>query len=293
MSSAPDVTREPPVLQLHEATLLRGGRTVLDHVTLSVRTGEHVAILGPNGSGKSSLIQLLTRQQYPQHRPQGPPPIRLFGEEHWDVGELRRRMGIVSPDLQYRFASGTDTGRLRAIDVVVSGFLASEVIFLHHRVTDGMRAAGRQALERVGAGHLAERQVDAMSTGEARRVLIARSLVHHPTVLVLDEPTTGLDLVARTRFQHDLRRIAREGTTLLLITHHLEEILPEIERVVLLHEGRVVADGPKEKVLTAAHLSTIFGHPVQVSVERGEYRLALEPAFPTYESQRREGRKGG
>ena len=117
-----------------------------------------------------------------------------------------------------------------------------------------------------------------MSTGEGRRVLIARALVHDPGVLVLDEPTTGLDLVARSAFLADLRRIANEGTTLLLITHHVEEILPEIERVLLLREGRVAHDGPKGEVLTSARLGELFGHPVELQEERGEYRLTIAAA---------------
>src|SRR5690606_1749014 len=183
--------------------------------------------------------------------------------------------GIVSPDLQQRFVNGSATGHLRALEAVVSGFFASEMLFLHHRVTESMRARARRALERIAAAHLADRPVNEMSTGEARRVLIARALVNEPRVLVLDEPTTGLDLVARSEFLSDLRRIAADGTTLLLITHHVEEILPEIERVLLLREGRVVADGRKEEVLTSERLSGAFGHPLEVHREGEEYRLGI------------------
>jgi iron complex transport system ATP-binding protein len=269
-----------PVLELRRATLMKGDRRVLDDVTLTVYAGEHLAIVGPNGSGKSSLIHLLTRQHYPLHRADGPPPVRLFGREEWDVVELRSRLGIVSPDLHQRFVSGTDTGHLRALDVVVSGFFASEVLYLHHRVTSDLRRQARHALERVASGHLAQRPVNAMSTGEARRVLIARALVNGARVLVLDEPTTGLDLVARNTFLADLRRIAADGTTLLLITHRVEEILPEIERVLLLREGRVAYDGPKDAVLTSTRLAEVFGHPVQLQEREGEYRLTIAFAPP-------------
>lgn len=275
MSAIAGSDAPPPILELNDATLVRGGRAILKDVTLRVNQGEHLAIVGPNGSGKSSLIQLLTRQQYPLYRTGGLPPIRLFGEEHWDVAELRTRMGIVSPDLQHRFVSGTDTGRLRALDAVVSGFLAAEVIFLHHRISEGMWARGREALARVGVSHLAERPIDAMSTGEARRVLIARALVHEPAVLVLDEPTAGLDPVARESFLMDLGRITREGTTLLLITHHVEEILPEVERVVLLRAGQVLYDGPKELVLTGDRLAETFAAQVEVEERDGRYTLRL------------------
>lgn len=266
---------DEPVLELRGATLVRGGRRVLDEVSLTIRTGEHVAIVGPNGSGKSSLIQLLTRQQYPLARQEGPPPIRVFGRKLWDVTELRRQLGIVSPDFHQRFVNGTGIGHLHALDAVVSGFFASEVLFLHHEVTVRMRARARRALEQLGAGHLADRPLDAISTGEARRVLIARALVTGPRVLVLDEPTTGLDLVARATFLADLRRVAAAGTTLVLITHHVEEILPEVQRLILLREGRVAYDGPKAEALTSKRLSEVFGHPLELREENGEYRLVL------------------
>ena len=259
---------------------MRGGRPVLHGIDLTVRAGEHVAIVGPNGSGKSSLVQLLTREQYALHRGDDAPPVRLFGEERWDVAELRSRMGIVAPDLQHRLGNGTATGHLRAMDAVVSGFFASEVIFLHHRVTGDVTRAAEEALARVGAAHLVDRPVNAMSTGEARRVLIARALVTRPSVLVLDEPTTGLDVVARADLLTDLRRVARDGTTLLLITHHVEEVLPEIERVLLLREGRVVFDGPTGEGLTTERLSAVYGRPVRVVEEAEGYRLEVCPRHP-------------
>lgn len=253
-----------PILELDSATLVRSGRAVLDQVSLTLNAGQHSAIIGPNGSGKSSLVQLLTREAYPLYRDEGPPPIRLFGRERWDVTELRRAFGIVTPELHRRLVSGAAAGPLRGIEAVIAGALSSEVLFLHHRVPNDLRARASRALERIGALHLADRRLGQMSTGEARRVLIARALVHEPAVLVLDEPTTGLDPVARQRFLRDLIALAERGTTLLLVTHHLEEIVPPIERVVLLSRGRVAFDGHRDDALTSRRMSAVFEHPLEV-----------------------------
>jgi iron complex transport system ATP-binding protein len=263
-----------PVLELNDASVVLGGQRVLDGVTLSIRAGEHTAIVGPNGSGKSSLVKLLTHQYRALYR-DDTPPVRVLGRDRWNITELRSRMGIVSPDLQHRFVSGSSMGRLRGLDVVLSGFFASEVLFFHHEVTDAMRERAGEALARVGAGHLGEKPLAAMSTGEARRVLIARALAPGPGVLVLDEPTTGLDLVARHAFMERVRGVADAGTTVLLITHHVEEIVPEIDRVILLQRGRVALDGPKREVLTSANLGDVYASPLTLDERAGWYAARL------------------
>jgi iron complex transport system ATP-binding protein len=252
----------PPVLELHEATVLKDDRPVLDNVSLTIPAGEHTAIVGPNGAGKSILVSLLTHFERPVARASGTPPVRVFGQDNWDVFELRSRIGIVSADLHNRFVSGNSEGRITAMTAVVSAFLASHGILRYRTVTDEMRERARTALDRAGVGHLARRTLDQMSSGEARRVMLARALVTSPQALVLDEPTTGLDLVARHDFLERVRETARAGTTLLLITHHIEEIVPEIDRVVLLRQGRIVGQGAKADVLTAENLSDLFGMPV-------------------------------
>ena len=161
-----------------------------------------------------------------------------------------RRIGIVSADLHNRFVTGNSEGRITAAKAVVSAFLASHGILRYGSITDEMRRRAAAALEAAGVDHLARRTLDQMSSGEARRVMLARALVNSPRALVLDEPTTGLDLVARHGFMERVREVARAGTTLILITHHIEEIVPEISRVVLLREGKIIEDGPKPGVLT-------------------------------------------
>ena len=259
-----------PLVELRDATVVLGGARVLDRLTLTIPAGEHTAILGPNGAGKSTLVKLLTLQQYPL-ADEDAVPIRVFGRDRWDVFALRSLLGIVSADLHDRFVQGNANGVVTAIDAVTSGFFASHGIFAHQEVTGSMRDAARDALDRIGVAHLAETPLATMSTGEARRVLIARALVHRPRALVLDEPTRGLDLVARHHFMERIRTIARNGTTLLLVTHYVDEIIPEIDRVVLMKRGRVAFDGPKADALQPARLGEAFDAPVAVERIDGYY----------------------
>lgn len=266
---------EGPLLELNEASVMRGTNLVLDRFSLTLSEGEHTAIIGPNGSGKSTLIQLLTGQVYAMARPDGPPPVRIFGRERWHLTELRSRMGIVTSDLHIRFVGGSSMGRVTGLDAVLAGFFSAEVLFFHHQIDDAMRRRAEMALEQVGASHLRDRKMNQMSTGEARRIIIARALVHDPAVLVLDEPTTGLDIVARADFLAQLRRLTEEGATLIIVTHHVEEVIPEIQRVILLGEGRVVASGKPDEVLTSGRLAEAFGAPVSLTRGPAGYELRM------------------
>jgi len=267
------LTASPPVLQLAHATVVKNGVRALDDVSLEIAEGQHTAIVGPNGSGKSTLINLLTLQDRPFADGRGP-AVRVFGRDLWNVFELRAVLGVVSADLHHRFVEGNSNGRITGREAVVSGFFASQGVMAHAAVTDAMRAQAAAALERMEALHLADKVINEMSTGEARRVLIARALVTAPRALVLDEPTTGLDLIARYRFLELVRRVVQSGPTLVLVTHHVEEIIPEVERIVLLRQGRVAADGRKAATLTSARLSEVFGSPVSLRREDGYYVAA-------------------
>jgi iron complex transport system ATP-binding protein len=279
------VTR-PPILELSDATVVKDDRPVLDAVFLTIGDGEHTAVLGPNGAGKSVLLRLLTHQERPLARENGPAPVRVLGQDVWNISELQSQMGIVSADLHHRVVNGNSEGLITGEAAVLSGFLVSYGILRYGVVTEEMRGRTAEALGIMGVSHLARRRMNQMSSGEARRVMLARALVTAPRALILDEPTTGLDLVARHEFMERVRRVARAGTTLILITHHVEGIVPEISRVVLLQRGRIAAQGPKASMLTPEHLSRVFESPLQIEESRGFYfarpaATALEPAEPS------------
>lgn len=269
----PDTT---PFLELVKATIKKNGHLILNALTLSIHTGEQTAIVGPNGSGKSTLIKLLTRQLYAMDPKEGPPPVRVFGKDLWNVQELRSRMGIVSDQLHRDFLNNTRNGHITGLDTVVSGFFSSLRLFPHQKITAVMRKKALEALERVESGHLASYMLDEMSTGEVQRVLIARALVTEPEVLVLDEPTTGLDLVARQQCMSKIRNIAQGGVTIVLVTHHIDEIFPEIERIIFLQNGNIAFDGLKKDILTSENLSTVYEHPLTLSNQNGFYRIHLK-----------------
>jgi iron complex transport system ATP-binding protein len=254
------------LLALKHVTVMRGEVAALQDVTLQIDRGEHVCILGPNGCGKSTLIKTITRECYPV--PNENSSIAILGKERWNVFELRSLLGIVSPDLLHSCTTDA-TGR----DVVLSGFFSSTRIFPHHQPDPQLLERSEAALARLGIAHLADRPVAHMSSGEAKRTLIARALVHQPQTLLFDEPSNALDIGAQMQLRETMRQLARSGLGILLVTHHVSEICPEMERVVLLKEGRVVADGPKKQVLTAKHLSSVFGVPVKLKRQNGYFQL--------------------
>ncbi|AIF49489.1 ABC transporter ATP-binding protein [Dyella japonica] len=262
-----DALASAPLLDIDDASVMRGDRLILDRFSLRIDAGQHTAILGANGAGKSTLVRLITREHYPLAPGHGRTAMRVFGRDRWHVSDLRGLLGIVSPSLQH---DCTSDATLEVAEAVLSSFFAAQRLGLDHRVTPAMRERAAEALEQAGATHLLGRSMASLSTGEARRVLIARALVHRPRALLLDEPCAGLDMASRRRFLENLRGLARHGTTLLLVTHHVEEILPEIQQVVLLRDGRLLRQGAKPDVLTGPLLSATFGMPVCVE-RHGDY----------------------
>ncbi len=242
--------------------MARGDRVVLQDVNLSIRTGEHVAILGPNGCGKSTLILTMTCQIYPIVAPEM--RVRIFGRERWDLTQLRRHFGVVSSGITGQELPGERTAVTTGRDAVIAGFFSASTLWPNLHVTSEMRERAVEALERMEALHLADQLVGEMSAGEKRRILIARALVHRPRQLLLDEPSNALDLAAQRDLRETLRRLVGEGTGLILVTHHLADILPEIERVILMRSGRIVADGSRQELLTAPRLSELFNAPIRI-----------------------------
>lgn len=259
--SAPADASEPPLIELDRASVVRGQVRGLHELSLRIAPGQHTALLGANGSGKSTLIKLLTRELYPLARADGSAPVRLLGQARWQVDRLRSQLGIVTADFGATLAGLPE---LNAEDAVLGGLFASFVVPPFQHIDAHMRQRAAEALERAHALPLRERPYAELSTGQARRVLIARALVNRPQALLLDEPGSGLDPVARGHLLAMLRELARAGVTLVLVTHHIEEIVPEIERVVVLRQGRLLADGPREQVLDDALLSEAFDGPVRV-----------------------------
>jgi iron complex transport system ATP-binding protein len=256
-AEASELAERGEFLELRHVNVARGERVVLHDVNLRVRAGEHVAILGPNGCGKSTLIMAMTCQVYPMVRPGM--VVRIFGRERWDLTRLRRHFGVVSAELP-----GERTAVTTGQDAVIAGFFSASTLWPNLHVTEEMRERAVEALERVDAGQLAGQLVGEMSAGEKRRILIARALVHRPQQLLLDEPSNALDLAAQRELRETLRRLAQEGTGLVLVTHYLGDILPEIERVILMRAGRIVGDGPREALLTEERLSELFNAPVRI-----------------------------
>ena len=256
----------PPLIELRNVSVARSGRVVLHDLNLRIEAGEHVAIMGPNGSGKSTLIKTITREFYPL-QDEGS-SMKLFGQETWDVSELRSLLGIMTNDLA-AFYLRPITGR----DAVLSGFFSSVGLWRHQKIKPEMREKTDELLAWLEIEHLARRVVGEMSSGEVRRVMIARALVHEPKALLFDEPSNSLDVVAQIELRRTMSKLAQSGIALLLITHHLPDVVPEIERVIFMRDGRIVGDGSKPELLTADRLGSLFGCPVHVTTQDGYYHL--------------------
>jgi iron complex transport system ATP-binding protein len=261
-TSAPEIADDHRFLELENVNVARGDRIVLHNIDLSIHAGEHVAILGPNGCGKSTLIFTMTCQIYPIV--QAGMRVRIFGRERWDLTQLRKHFGVVGAGLQGAELPGERTAVTTGLDAVIAGFFSASTLWPNLHVTEEMRERAVEAMERMEASHLARQLVGEMSAGEKRRILIARALVHRPRQLLLDEPSNALDLAAQRELRETLRRLAAEGTGLVLVTHHLGDILPEIERIILMRDGRIVGDGPRAELLTAPKLSELFNTPVRI-----------------------------
>lgn len=261
-------SKQIPLLSLRNLTVARGDKTVLHEIDLEIRQGEHVAILGPNGCGKSTLIKAITRELYPVANRTGC-SCEFLGREDWDVSELRRRLGIVEMDALRRVSHEVTLRSVPVREFVVSGFFNSVGLWPHHCVSAAQFREANRVMRFLGISHLGKQPIDEVSSGEQRRAMIGRALVHHPEALILDEPTNSLDPGAVRGFRSLLRELSQSGRSLLLVTHHVADLIPEIERVILLRDGRILADGPREKLLTTRRMTRLFQSPLRV-VRRGE-----------------------
>jgi iron complex transport system ATP-binding protein len=263
-------------LHLANVNVARGESVVLHDVNLTVNTGEHLVILGPNGCGKSTLIKTITCECYPIAQPGT--KVSIFNRERWDLTELKKRLGVVSAELPGK-PTLTTSGR----DAVLTGFFSSSTLWpnLLSSITPEMQIRTDEVMEQVGASYLAKKPVGEMSAGQQRRIMIGRALVGsshaHATqpesattaMLLLDEPSNALDLSAQRELRELLRALARQGTGIILITHQVSDIIPEIDRILMMQDGRIVADGPKSELLTAARLSSLFQIEVSMTERDG------------------------
>ena len=250
-----------------DVSVYRDSQLALDGVNLTISLGENVAIVGPNGSGKSTLIKTITRELYTRW----PPPrceMRILGRQIWNIWELRSWMGIVTNDLVQMC-----TQPYSVFETVLSGFHSSVGIWPYHTVTPEMEARAEELLDYLEIRHLRERLMTELSSGEARRAVIARALAHSPKALLLDEPSNSLDIRAMGELRDATRKLAQSGVAVILVTHHLPDIIPEVERVIFMKDGKVFRDGPKREMLTEGRLGELFGVAVSVTERDGFFHM--------------------
>ncbi len=255
-----------PLFQIHDASVVRGERCILHVDDFCLREGEHVALLGPNGAGKSTFIQLLTREVFPIWREE--PPVRFRGAARPLLSDIKNALGIVSSTMHEQVRV-----HLPAVEVVVGGLFGTLGLPMREKVTDAHRAAAMDALERLGIAGIANQDIMTLSTGQARRVLVARELIRDPQVLVYDEPCTGLDPEGMYHVRKTMSTLAAEGRSVILVTHYPEDIIPEIGRVLLIKDSQVFADGPKAELLRDEVLTGLFDVPLAVDEHEGWYSL--------------------
>ena len=259
------------VMEIKNATVYRGETRVFKKFSLEIAAGRSTAILGPNGAGKSTLLKLLNREIYPVQEKGS--YVKVLGHGLWNVWDIRAHLGIVSQDLQDEYL-----GDAEGFDVLLSGLYSSIGIWTHQKFSAEDRRQAEDMMKSLGVWHCRSKRFWNMSTGEQRRLLLGRALINDPDVLVLDEPTGGLDIKACFQYLAIIGGLIASGKTIILVTHHVHEIPPGIARVILLKNGRIAADGAKAEILTSRNLTDLFDIPVEVVQVNGFYQAV--PGMP-------------
>jgi iron complex transport system ATP-binding protein len=271
-SSAPDFfanSNQPPLIQLQDAVVRRKGKEILNIESFKLHAGENIALLGPNGAGKSTFIKLITREVFPLHR--DIPPVLFRGNERTTLQETKEVLGVVSSTMQDQI-----TVHLPAFDIVAGGLFGSLGIPAMYEVTPESRKRVLDIMESLGVLNLAKQDIKTLSTGQARRILLARALIHDPEVLVFDEPTTGLDPEGMYYVRKSMRDLVAQGKSIILVTHYPEDIIPEVDRVVMIKDGKLFNDGTKAELLTSEHMTELFGVPLRIIEQDGYFSLVSE-----------------
>lgn len=252
------------MIELKNIEAYRGKTQVFKNLSFTVASGECVAIIGPNGSGKSTLLKLLSREIYPVANEQS--KLLLFGETHINIWQLREKMGFVSSDFHARFEV-LDS----ALDVVISAFFGAVGLRKNHNPTTSQKTIALETMEKLDITSLQDQPFYYLSSGQQRRVLLARALVHQPKVLIFDEPTNNLDISSSVQLLNDMRSLAKQGISIILVTHHIQEIIPEINRVIGLQNGDVIFDQEKSHALNQEKISALFGTQLHLTKAQGYY----------------------
>ena len=253
-----------PFLELEHVNVMRGNRRVLHDINLSVQAGEHIALLGPNGCGKSTLLKTMTCELYPLADENT--RVRIFGRERWDLTELKKKLGVVQNEIP-----GKPILKISGRDAVMTGFFSSSTLWPNLTITEEMHDRVEEVMGQIDALNLRGRIFGEMSAGQQRRILIGRALVASSGCLLLDEPSNALDLSAQRDLRDLLMVLAEQRTTILQITHHIADIIPAMNRVLLMRDGRIVADGARAELLTAPALSELFETEVHLTELDGFY----------------------
>ena len=244
-----------------------GGRPVIHDLCLQLKIGESTTILGPNGAGKSSILNLINRSLYPLVRQNS--HLKLFGNSSINIWQLRSSIGIASSDLETRFSPC-----IHAKELILSGFFGSTRLGRDQNPNSQQLAKSESLLQQLNLNPFAEQPFGQLSDGQRRRLMIARALVHDPKVLVLDEPCRALDLKACYQLLETMRMLCNQGTTLLVVTHRIDTIIPEMSRILFIKDGRLCADGPPNQMLLDNKLSNLFNTPLRVLEHKG-YKQVL------------------
>jgi len=239
---------------------------VLKEVNITIKEGEHWAILGANGSGKSTLMKLIQSEIHP--RQDYTFTKKILGDSHSSIFELKKKLGIITNDLHNHFY--TAGSFMTGYEVVLSGFYSSIGVFKHQDFSDEQHQKTNETLAYLDILKLKEKKVKTMSTGELRKCIMARALIHDPIAFVLDEPTVGLDIKAQIDFIEMLKRVSLKSS-IILVTHHLEEIFEGITNVALIANNTIYKSGKKEEILTSENLSEIFDMPLHIKEKNNRY----------------------